>query len=156
MEGSRPRIGSWLLGLWAGGIVVRGLWLVSPWLAWCAIVVAAMIGLAFYAQTRRRRLRGYWVSYCAPGQLDAGLDDFAIEYCEGQNIQFFYGVLRKRPQRDLLFVPSSEDWDRLVSPWVRGRREEVVGRLMADRVAARCEIAAASGSGPSVAAPSHS
>jgi hypothetical protein len=53
-----------------------------------------------------------------------------LVYCEdGREFEFDCGWGVKPP---VAYVPSEEIWDRVVPDWLRGRRAEVVARLLAD------------------------
>jgi hypothetical protein len=139
----RTSIGSWLIVLWGAGVCLFGLWRLSHWLVIGMSFVLLLLGIVLSVRRQQRLRRGYWVRYVHQDLLREDPGNFAVRYCEGPKEQYFYGVVGKRPHRDVLFVPSSEDWDSLVAAWVRGRRAEVLERLLADRIVARCDVQAA-------------
>jgi hypothetical protein len=54
----------------------------------------------------------------------------SVEYREGEaTYEFFLGPVVE--------VPRAEDWDRVMPEAFRGRRDEIVGRLKANRLLAK-------------------
>jgi hypothetical protein len=129
-----------LILLWAGAVLAFGAWKISPWAlaALAFLVLAAAISTAL--GRRRRRLRGYWVEFISPGLLRAGEDEFALVYHEGDHKLWLKGRERRKPHRGTLYLPSSASWSKSVEPWARERRGEILRRVLADRIARRCEV----------------
>lgn len=129
---------TWIAVAWGAGALGYGLWQWSRW-AFTGVLAAVLgLALAVLLAKRRQRLQGYWVEYISPAVLRATEGKLAIVYHEGMEKLVFYGEERPAPARDLLFVPR--DWDGTVEPWARGRRETILERLRAHRLAGRCEI----------------
>lgn len=130
---------TWIAIGWGVGALGYALWQWSRWAVAGVLAVALGLALAALLTRRRQRLRGYWVEYVSPNVLRAGEGEFAVVYHEGMEKLVFYGHERPAPEPNLLFVPA--DWDGAVEPWAQGRRDLVLERLRADRIAGRCELA---------------
>jgi hypothetical protein len=129
-----------LLILWGGGVLAFAAWKLSPWaLAVLALLVVAIL-VAVALGRLRRRLRGYWVEYVSPGVLRSREDEFALVYHEGDHKLLLTGLHRRKPQRGTLYIPSGASWSKGVEPWAEGRRDEIVSRVLLDRIARRCDV----------------
>ncbi len=133
--------GNWALAALILAVVANGLWRLSPWAFGIFAVVAALVAGHTIVQRHRAHKLGYWVEHLSPGQLRAGEDEIAVIYHEGQNQIVFSGIERRRPDRNLIHVPGAKVWDATVESWARGRRSEIVGRILNDnKIANRHDI----------------
>jgi hypothetical protein len=130
---------AWIAVGWGVGALGYGLWQWSRWAFAGVLAVVLGLALAVLLAKRRQRLRGYWVEYVSPNVLRAREGELAVVYHEGTEKLVLYGLERPAPARPLLLVPR--DWDGTVEPWARGRREVILERLRADRVAGQYEMA---------------
>jgi hypothetical protein len=138
---ARRTFSDWLTWIAIGGgagSLGYGLWQWSRWAFAGVLAVGLGLVVAVFLARRRQRRRGFWVEYISPAVLRAAEGKLSIVYHEGMEKLVFYGEERPAPACHLLFVPH--DWDGTVEPWARGRREVILERLRAHRIAGRCEI----------------
>lgn len=121
-------------------VVANALWKLSPWAFGVFAAVAASVAIRTLIERRRAQKLGYWVEHLSPGQLRGGDNEIAVVYHEGDNEIAFSGIERCRPNRSLIYVPGAEVWDTTAASWASGRRSEILGRFLEDRIVKRHEI----------------
>jgi hypothetical protein len=131
---------NWALAVVILAVVANALWKLSPWAFGVFVAVAASVAIHTLIEHRRARKLGYSIEHLSPGQLRGGENEIAVVYHEGDNEIVFSGIERSRPNRTLIYVPGPKQWDTAVESWARGRRSEIVGRLLKDRIVKRHEI----------------
>lgn len=98
------------------------------WMLWlgilfvAALVVAAKVSLM--RGNRRRARLGYWVGVSGSKRK--------VEYHEGAASLSLDFDLSGPGYPDTLYVPTEEEWDRSVPGWARGRRTEIMERIIGE------------------------
>jgi hypothetical protein len=105
------------------------LWMWHPALLLGFGVLVGVVAAVFYREHRRCKGEGFYVEYLSPGLVRDGPDDWGVVYREGENALRFYGKIIAR-DRDILHVPSLENWLRIVPEWARDRREIILQRIL--------------------------
>ncbi|MGH1548332.1 hypothetical protein ACRAWB_03785 [Leifsonia poae] len=62
-------------------------------------------------------------------------DEFRVRYSTKESVEYLEGVdAFEFRLGSFVDIPRAEDWDRVVPEAFRGRRDEIVARLMSDRL----------------------
>lgn len=133
---SRSTMGwrNWLLAVVGLAVVGNILWKLSPWAFGVFAAIVAFVAVRTLNERRRAQKLGYWFEHLSPGQLRGKADEIAVVYHEGDNQLVFNGIQRRRPNRNLIYVPHAEEWDAAMEPWAKGRRSEIVERLRGEKI----------------------